>query len=121
VTLASTLVPDYLLRPQYQTQESKKLAAMENQIGDLTKFLQGFESRMEEQQRSMKATLEANTVVLKDFTTWKSTVQADVLQLQNGLRDLNIKLDKLIQKDEQPPIAAHKVFDVGDLRIPPRP
>lgn len=89
-------------------------------MGDLTAILNRLESRIDEQHRSMTATMEANTSALWDLTAWKPQIQADVAHLQSGLRDLNIKLDRLSDRHEELANPAHKVFDVEDLSLPPR-
>jgi hypothetical protein len=46
MSLASS--PDYLLHPQYQTREQKRLLALEGQIGDFVAFIKGMQARMDE-------------------------------------------------------------------------
>jgi len=109
--------PDYLLRPQYQTREQKRLMALEGQIGDLAAFLKGMQARMDEQHQSMKKALEANTSVLHEPIGWKPKVQADVEELQSSVRELCTKVDHLAVKQEEVTNSAYRVFDTEHLNL----
>lgn len=85
--------PEFLLRPQYQTREQKKLMAMEGEIGDLTAFLKGMQARMDMQHETLKKTLDNNASVLLDLSNWKPQVQAEVEELQSGIRGLRTKVE----------------------------
>jgi hypothetical protein len=73
--------PDYILRPQYQTREQKRISAMKDQIGDLGAFLKGMQARLDEQHQAVVKKLDANSVVLQELFGWKPKVQAEVEQL----------------------------------------
>lgn len=103
--------PDYVLHPQYQTREQKKLMAMEGQIGNLTAFLKGMQARIDDQHAAVKKTLEANTSVLLELSTWKPKVQADVKELQSSVHNLYEKIEHLSSKQEEMVNPAYKVFD----------
>jgi hypothetical protein len=60
--------PDYLLRPQYQTREQKRLTVMENQVGDIAAFLKGMQARLDDQHATLKQSLDANTSTLRELS-----------------------------------------------------
>jgi hypothetical protein len=109
--------PEYLLRPQYKTRLQSELQAMEKSVGDLTTLLQA----MQLQNDSIKQALDANTAVVRDFSSWKPQIEAEVLHLRQDVGSLSDKLEDLLAHKETHTTALKIPFDVGpsDPRFPP--
>jgi hypothetical protein len=83
---------------------------MEKSVGDLTALLQA----MQQQNESIKQSLDANTAAVRDFSVWKPQIETEVLNLRQDVGALSDKLDELMASKEAhttPP----KVFDAGAL------
>jgi len=118
VTLAE--VPDYLLRPQYQTCDQKKIAAMEQNLADLTAVLKDMQKdRVEDRKTfdSIRRALEANTEAVMDFTSWKPQVDTKVDDLKTHLESLRDQVDRLCLKTEEFINPSYKCFDEEHLDL----
>jgi hypothetical protein len=99
-------LPDYLKRPQYKTRGQQQSEAMEKHVADLTALLQALQL----QNDSIKSTLDENTAAVRDLSTWKPTIEAEVSHLRMEVGNLSTKVDELVtRRDVVHP--APKVFD----------
>ena len=104
IILAS--VPDYLLRPQYQTRDQKHINNMEIQLSNLATMMK----ELQTQNASIQRTLNDNLVTLQDVGVWWPQIDAKVDDLHKSVTDLRLKVDHLIS---HPPATdrAKQVFD----------
>jgi hypothetical protein len=100
--------PSYVLRPQYKTRAQKQSDAMEQGIAELSKLLQAMQSQNE----SIKTALEENTAAVRDLSSWRPHIEADVGDLRVEMSQLSAQVKEMaaIQGDYY---AARKVFDEG--------
>jgi predicted nuclease with TOPRIM domain len=84
-------VRDYLLRPQYLTQDQKWIGNMEAQIGELAALMK----ELHAQNTSIKRTLNDNLSTLKDMDVWLSQINSKLDELHQSVLDLCLKVDQL--------------------------
>lgn len=90
--------------------------ALEGQICDITAFLKGMQAQMDSQHETLKSTLDSNAAALQDLSNWKPKVQAEVEELQVGIRDLRTKFE-LSVKQSQWKEPNHKIYDTEEIDL----
>jgi predicted nucleic acid-binding Zn-ribbon protein len=86
---------------------------MENQVSDITTFLKGIESHLDQQYETLKQSLDMNTSTLRELIDWKPQVQAEVKGLRSSITNLQAKVEVLTLKQEE--VNSRKVFTVDHL------
>lgn len=86
---------------------------MEQSIADLSKLLQAMQSQNE----SIKSALEANTAAVRDLSSWRPHIEADVGDLRVELSNLSTQVKELTTMQSE--IAeARKLFELGSQGQP---
>lgn len=78
------IVLDYLLHPQYQTRDQKRIGNMENQLDELTNMMK----ELQAQNSSIQRTLNDNLAIIQDVSVWQPKIDAKVDGLQQSVIDL---------------------------------
>ncbi|WVZ96857.1 hypothetical protein U9M48_042440 [Paspalum notatum var. saurae] len=86
---------------------------MEQNMADLVSLIKD----MQVQNQEMKKVLADNTSVLKDYVAWKPNIDTKVDALQSGMKDLQGKVDLLVERFEEAADRAPKVLDDEDVDL----
>lgn len=105
-------IPDYLLRPQYQTRDQKRISNMESQIDELTKLMK----ELQVQNTSIKRMLNDNLSMLHDSGAWHPMIETKVDALNTSVRTLQSKVDELASRPP-PSGSGERVFDFEEINL----
>jgi TolA-binding protein len=86
---------------------------MEQSIVELSKLLQAMQSQNE----SIKSALEANTTAVRDLSSWRPHIEADVGDLRVELRNLSTQVKELTTMQSEIS-EARKMFELGSQEKP---
>lgn len=89
---------------------------MEGQIGALTDLLKGMQVTMDQQHDSLQKTIEANTSVVHELSSWKPQVQSKVEDLQASVQDLRDKIE-ILSMSRVEAYPADKVFETEHIDL----